>query len=1000
MRKLQTLAAVLFLGLLAYGAPVPRNQAEQVALNWMRERLGISAQRLEVGEVFVESESSNPVYYVFNTNPSGFVIVAADDVSYPVIAYAKDGSYALTGHPPAFDAMMDAVKEEIAYARSHGLSSLDKTARSWQRLSVHTSAFIAEPPSTAVAPMTQTKWGQGKYYNQLCPRDGAGEDGHCVTGCVATAMAQIMKKWNHPPKGDGWGIYFLWKYGIQWANFGATSYRWSSMSSKLADYNTSVATLMYHCGVSVKMDYGPKSSSACAADARDAFVDHFRYDPLASFVWRGGYPGSWVDTIRFDLDNGRPLYYRGQGKDGGHAFVVDGYEGTDHFHINWGWDSVFNGYYYLDDLTPGSSNFNFRQGAIFKVMPDGVDVALVIDRSGSMGGSGYMEPAKTAASTFVSFMQNGDGVAVVSFNQQATVDFRLTTITSDATKSAVQSAIRSIRSDGRTSIGDGIQSGQGELARGNTRVHQAMVLLSDGWENEPPWVADILPRIPRNTDIYTIALGPDSDQGLLMRIARTTEGEYFYAPGPSQLLSIYDFIRGRVTGRQNVADFDGVVRQGQTVVHSAVIDDMMTEATFSLTFGGSDVDLELATPSGAVIDPAVAETSATIEYVEGPVFDYYRVGQPEAGTWRLRVVGVDVPSPESYKAMVQGVSDLTMEGFLGMVEPQVRESVPVFARLQGGGQPVSGASVIAAIEPPPGGYLAPGPQRHNAEETGQVFIPALDNAGFCRDSPASPVQEGELGFSPDTLILYDDGHHGDSLAGDGIYANYFTATDPGSYSFTLKASGSIPQGGQFERLVRFSAYVDTTSRPAAPMLSSPQNGAVGVPLVPTLCWRSSRHALTYRLQVAANPDFSNPVVDSGSLTDTSFLLAGLSCGTSYCWRVRAKRYTLMSDWSPKWWFSTVESSEEVAVSPNPFVPARGHTVITFFGAGLPGADVQVYNKAGETVREFGAEETAGSDRLAWDAKGVDGKLLASGVYVYAVKQKSGTVFKGKFTVIR
>ena len=170
-----------------------------------------------------------------------------------------------------------------------------------------------------------------------------------------------------------------------------------------------------------------------------------------------------------------------------------------------------------------------------------VDVVLCIDRSGSMGESGYMEPAKTAASTFVGFMQIDDQIGVVSFNESANVNFPLTLIQSEQDKIDAQNAISSISSYGWTSIGSGLQTSQQQLLdHGRENYPWAIILLSDGFENRPPWVSDVLPDIVNSpTSVYTIALGDNSDQELLQDIAHQTCGLYFFSPGPQDLQNLY-----------------------------------------------------------------------------------------------------------------------------------------------------------------------------------------------------------------------------------------------------------------------------------------------------------------------------------------------------------------------------------------------------------------------------------------------------------------------------
>jgi hypothetical protein len=136
-------------------------------------------------------------------------------------------------------------------------------------------------------------------------------------------------------------------------------------------YNdTAMATLLWHAGISVDMMYSPGGSGAYSEDATAAMISNFRYHPNTSLKYKSDYTeDAWAQLLRENLDQKRPMYYHGFGS-GGHAFNVDGYQGTNYFHFNWGWSGSYNGYYYLTNLNPGGSNFTEGQGAIVNLYPD------------------------------------------------------------------------------------------------------------------------------------------------------------------------------------------------------------------------------------------------------------------------------------------------------------------------------------------------------------------------------------------------------------------------------------------------------------------------------------------------------------------------------------------------------------------------------------------------------------------------------------------------------
>ena len=233
-----------------------------------------------------------------------------------------------------------------------------------------------------VAPLLATTWNQGCDYNADCPVDGDGPCGHVWAGCVATAMAQVMKYWAHPAQGTGSHGYTHSDYGYQYADFSAATYDWAGMPDDYGEDD--IAELLYHCGVGLEMDYSPWGSGAYTGtygypNVVSVLEDYFDYDPELDYLYKSDYSTyAWNSMLRNQLDAGRPLVYRGQGS-GGHAFVCDGYQGGNYFHFNWGWSGSYNGYYYLNDLTPGGYEFTIDQGAIFDIRPNAPDVPDPVD---------------------------------------------------------------------------------------------------------------------------------------------------------------------------------------------------------------------------------------------------------------------------------------------------------------------------------------------------------------------------------------------------------------------------------------------------------------------------------------------------------------------------------------------------------------------------------------------------------------------------------------------
>jgi len=352
--------------------------AEQVAKNqYCNFSDGITYADITLELSYTKFINSLPVYYVFDVNENkGFIIIAADNDVYPVLGYALEGNYndGKNNLPPNFSAWMDNYSDQIVYTRENSLSADAMISEKWIEL----TNYNPDPKNMDnVSPLLTTNWDQGTYYNTMCPVDNGGPGGHVYVGCVATAMGQIMKYHNYPDQGNGTHTYYCYPYGNQTANFGATTYNWSSMPNSLYSQNSAVATLLYHCGVGVNMQYSASGSGAYSDDARDALIDYFTYSSDAQLLMKSSYSNTaWENMLKNDLEAGRPLYYAGTDGSSGHAFVCDGYQGTNYFHFNWGWSGYANGYFYLSNLNPGGYSFNQNQQAIFYVYPDGTSSLL------------------------------------------------------------------------------------------------------------------------------------------------------------------------------------------------------------------------------------------------------------------------------------------------------------------------------------------------------------------------------------------------------------------------------------------------------------------------------------------------------------------------------------------------------------------------------------------------------------------------------------------------
>ena len=327
----------------------------------------------------ISTEAGFQEFYIFTREAAdGFVIVSADNSVQPILGYSTDSRF-ITPLPAHVFSFLQRYEQEITYCREHSIPATNEIEQQWNSLIEGT---YAPQLTTAVAPLLTTTWDQSPYYNNLCP-DSSGV--HAVTGCVATATAQIMKFWNWPATGNGSHSYYDDNFGYQSANFGATTYNWNQMPNALnasssATQVNAVATLMYHIGVAVEMGYGIDASSAMMnsygysgyACAENALKNYFRYKNTLHSVYKDEVTNSyWINTLTNELDAGRPLLERGAGDAGGHAFVCDGYDNNGLFHINWGWGSYQDGYFAQNALNPGNYTFNDGTAVIVGIEPNG-----------------------------------------------------------------------------------------------------------------------------------------------------------------------------------------------------------------------------------------------------------------------------------------------------------------------------------------------------------------------------------------------------------------------------------------------------------------------------------------------------------------------------------------------------------------------------------------------------------------------------------------------------
>lgn len=269
-----------------------------------------------------------------------------------------------------------------------------------------------------------------------------------------------------------------------------------------------------------------------------------------------------------------------------------------------------------------------------------VDVSLIIDSSGSMVTNDPDDMRKEGAKAFVDIAHNGDGIAVVDFDENVVVPWHMTPLTSD--RSAVKAAIDTIDSNGATNIGDALQVGFDQLQAGDPDHGKAAVLLTDGEHNTGPDPTTIVPIYQAaGWPIYTIGLGPDTNPQLLQWIADQTGGMYMHLSDPDDLVNIYNEIIGAIQGGTTVYNQEYPMEQGSTVQALVPISSNQSQAVFLVNWPGSRVDTTLTTPSGLQITPQTVDPN--VYHAQGLTYEIYRITNPEAGEWTVTMYGADLP---------------------------------------------------------------------------------------------------------------------------------------------------------------------------------------------------------------------------------------------------------------------------------------------------------------------------------------------------------------------
>ena len=342
----------------AWASPISESQARSIASDFLTSHAMPSTNLRMVHKAPLRVTvacSENAAYYVFNTNSNGFVIIAGDDRAPAVLGYSDKGSF-----------NSQEVPEQLQYL-------LDGYAAQIQALANGAKAVSLNMSGEAIRPLVTAAWSQNSPFNTMLPILPNGN--RAVSGCVATAMAQMLYYWKQPTVSTSIPEYTSQSLGIYMPELPPAEFNWEAMQDNYLSADTesegavAAAQLTLYCAQSVNMNFMYGTSGANTSLIPIVISTYFGYKASARCEYRENYSTqSWANYIYNELAEGRPVIYSGSKASGGHAFICDGYDGNGMFHMNWGWDGMSNGYYLLNVLNPdaqGTGSANEAYGYIY-----------------------------------------------------------------------------------------------------------------------------------------------------------------------------------------------------------------------------------------------------------------------------------------------------------------------------------------------------------------------------------------------------------------------------------------------------------------------------------------------------------------------------------------------------------------------------------------------------------------------------------------------------------
>ena len=328
----------------SFAAVVSEKTAVETATKLLTVRGGSS---FKGGNATVETVSQEgvPMYYIVRFEKGGWALISAEDTVDPLLGYSFDSQYVSKGQPEWIKGWLKEYTDQIKIARE--TPALQRHYR-WA------GDVVTRAEGDRIDALVSVTWNQGVPYNSLCPTAAGGPGGRAYVGCVAVAMGQALSVIRYPLRGTGTKSYVSSLAGLLSVNFdNEDDYDWDAILSGANNY-AEVARLLYHCGVLIDMEYSAEGSGAITDNIPGYFKQYYGFPETCVCYSRDNYPGgddAWHELLRNELRRGRCVIYAGnEGNKVGHCFNLDGWDGFNQYHINWGWGGQNNGYFTLNNL--------------------------------------------------------------------------------------------------------------------------------------------------------------------------------------------------------------------------------------------------------------------------------------------------------------------------------------------------------------------------------------------------------------------------------------------------------------------------------------------------------------------------------------------------------------------------------------------------------------------------------------------------------------------------